>query len=470
MATKALANALKIRNLAIEKEINSILAPLNERKNKISLSAKALSVLSDNIKKNTIKYQNDIENHFNKIINLIQFRKKYLFNKLSLIEQKKLSDIDNQHKALNKSQNIVSNALTSCNSIIKNKTNNLKTAEKKQKIQNITKQTLNETELPSRIAVRDKIKCIFNDTTSSFISSLCIISANTLKPLPVITNVKCDSITSQSVTVRWKAMMLSSIDTYNKTYSDLYMRVSVNIDTDDEKNSEMNINHKDILFNENKQQYSCDLQTLNANKKYKICINCMEMDCYNNNKLDRSDFETINMIFKTKKPLAKMGLFKFQLGNKTMVVSNNGLSVNGYGQLRFGEYLGAEHKQVYRVTFSMKDVNPNDCGIGFATIGFINTHNNHRMIVYGNTKILMAKEFKNGKKLSNRFWDKGDEIVIEMNMKKKQGIMYRKFKNDVGINNLDEFYKVDLPDKVSICVRFAANTTQTLTALQQKFI
>ena len=140
----------------------------------------------------------------------------------------------------------------------------------------------------------------------------------------------------------------------------------------------------------------------------------------------------------------------------------------------WSQFLKAEDKQIYQATFGMDDVlNIDDIGIGFATKGFINTHNNHRMIVYGNGKILMAKEFKNGKKLSTMFWDKKCDVMIEINMKNKVGIMYRKFKGEQNIYHVDEFYKIDLPDLVAICVRIAANNTdtkQTLTVKHQKFL
>merc|ERR1719295_98879 len=102
-----------------------------------------------------------------------------------------------------------------------------------------------------------------------------------------------------------------------------------------------------------------------------------------------------------------------------MKVSEDGLSVMGKGQLRFGEYLKRENGQIYRVTFSMKGADPDKCGIGFVTTGrgFIDSHNNHRVLVYGNGKVLMAKEFKDGKRLSLEYWNTGDDVVVEMDMK-----------------------------------------------------
>ena len=164
MAANALANAMKIRNLSIEKEINAMLNPLNQKKSNISLSLKALSVLSDNIKQNTLKYQQDIESHFNEIIQQIQRRKQQLFNKISLIEKNKLYQIDQQRQSLTNHQSSIINALSSCKAIINDKTNNLKPAEKKQKIRSLSNNTL---ELPSRITVKDKIKYTFNQQNIS---------------------------------------------------------------------------------------------------------------------------------------------------------------------------------------------------------------------------------------------------------------------------------------------------------------
>ena len=41
-----------------------------------------------------------------------------------------------------------------------------------------------------------------------------------------------------------------------------------------------------------------------------------------------------------------------------------------------------------------------------------------------------------------------------------------------NIYHVDEFYKIDLPDLVAVCVRNAANTDtkQTLTVKHQKFL
>ena len=71
------------------------------------------------------------------------------------------------------------------------------------------------------------------------------------------------------------------------------------------------------------------------------------------------------------------------------------------------------------------NVEAEHCGIGFATKGFSNSHNNHRMIVYGNKKVLMAKESKNERELAMRFWEKGENVIIEVNMKKELGKMHK---------------------------------------------
>ena len=250
---------------------------------------------------------------------------------------------------------------------------------------------------------------------------------------------------------------------------------------DDEKDTENDIvsKSKPILLDVDKNKYEYTFDELEDNQKYKVSMIIMEgqSGCDTASAITksvRSDFDGIECIFETRKVLKKIALFKFQTGSDTMKVSEDGLSVTGHGQLRFGEYLKAEDKKIYQITFSMENVNIEDCGIGFATKGFINTHNNHRMIVYGNGKILMAKEFKNGKKLSNMFWDNKEcDVMIEINMKNKVGIMYRKFKGEQNIYHVDEFYKIDLPDLVAICVRIAANNTdtkQTLTVKHQKFL
>merc|ERR1711971_306459 len=144
--------------------------------------------------------------------------------------------------------------------------------------------------------------------------------------------------------------------------------------------------------------------------------------------------------------------------------------MGGHGRLRFGQYLKAENAQIYRVTFSMKEADPEKCGIGFATTGFINSHNNHRMLVYGNGKVLMASEFKNGKKLEDEFWNTNDGLVIEVDMKNRKGIMFRKFTGDLGIDHLEPFYEVRLPETVAICVRFSGKSAQKMSVLTQKFV
>ena len=154
--------------MSIEKEINSLLNPLNEQKRNISLSLKALSILSQNIKQNTIKYQKDIESQFNKIIEQIHFEKQKIFNKLSLIQNKKLSVINQQHKTLIKSQQIINNAITECNEIIHNKTDNLKHIEKKQKVRKLSNDIITSLKSStSKINIKDRVKYIINKSNTS---------------------------------------------------------------------------------------------------------------------------------------------------------------------------------------------------------------------------------------------------------------------------------------------------------------
>eukprot|EP01083_Nonionella_stella_P017006 47492_1 len=459
----AVQNALRIRNQFFQNDVNNILTPLNEQKSNLSLSIKGLSTLANSIQKNTIECQQHIEQHFNSIIDQIQLKKQQLFEQMSLIETRKLAKIATQRELLTKSKQSVVTSLTACNDI---QNSSLKAYQKKQKLKQLTKDALNTLQIPPKLHVSPKISYTLDQSNvSSFIGSLCSISDDFLSPLPTIMDTKCDVISHETVTIHWNALHVSS--------NNLHVTLAVTPvcdATDDKKMNDMDTTRHIVPLETDKTEYSYTLEGLIPNQSYDVSIRCLETDVSTNEATERSDFVQVLIKFKTKKAPPKVKLFRFQSGHESMKVSDNGLSVTGNGQLRFGEYLKADNKQIYQVTFSMKDVDPEDCGIGFATKGFINTHNNHRMIVYGNKKILMAKEFKKGEALSGLFWEKGDDVVIEINMKRKQGIMHRKRKDDIGIDRWDDFYKVDLPDLVAICVRFASNTTQTLTVTHQRFV
>ena len=239
--------------------------------------------------------------------------------------------------------------------------------------------------------------------------------------------------------------------------------------SDEKENGQHVVGSKEIPFIMDQMEYCCDFDGLCPNQQYEAHITFSEMVGVDQTRLQRTDVNAQSVSLRTSKEKVAAERFEFQRCSETMKVSEDGLSVSGHGQLRFGEYLDGENKQIYRVTFSMKETDPEQCGIGFATTGFINSHNNHRMLVYGDGKVLMAKEFKGEQRLSDVFWSADDEVVVEMDMRNGKGIMFRKFTGDLGIDHLEPFYEVRLPRNVAICVRFSGKKSQKMTVLSQKF-
>ena len=218
-----------------------------------------------------------------------------------------------------------------------------------------------------------------------------------------------------------------------------------------------------VLFNQAGNEYTHKLDGLQPNTQYVVSLHVVESN------VERTDFERICIEFRTKRQGAKESEYNFERSSEHMIVSNDGLSVTGHGQIRFGPYLNAQKGQILKVWLSMKDVDSGQCGIGFATKGFTIYHNNHRMLVYGNKKVLTSKEFTHGRDLAMRYWEKGEVVLMEVNMKKRIGKMYRQTMDQQGIQVIDEFYKVNLPETVAICVRLGqSKSKQVLTVIKQQ--
>mmetsp|Transcript_50049 Transcript_50049/g.79719 ORF Transcript_50049/g.79719 Transcript_50049/m.79719 type:complete len:495 (+) Transcript_50049:27-1511(+) len=490
--SKALAYAMQIRNNKIEQETKELLRPLKEEKTKTALSLQALRVLSEQIAQNHVSYQQDIEREFNDILKQIQRKKKHILTHLSIIKQSKLRKIQAHSQVLQQRQDSINSAIQTCTTIMDSNNEPQSTSTQwRQRVSAITDETLSK--LPShsssKLSIKDRVQYTFH---KHLLSSICSISDedHTLHPLPNITDLQCQSVSAQSATISWNAALPSTVGSLRCTHP-LYMMLNVfkssntnhhKVDHEDDEKTESNaplLQSERILFTQKQSEYSYEIEDkLEPNSKYKVELNLVE-ELDDNTVINRGDFECISLVLQTKKAKKeKCATFRFERGRaENLSVSSDGLSVTGVGQIRFGDYLLAEDEQIYSVTFSMAAVTASECGIGFASTGYINTHPSHRMLVYGNGKTLMASEFKRGElSAAGVCWSEQDEVVVEINMKQRVGKMYRKYSGAQNITCVEEFYRVELPEVVAVCVRLSPRSKtdgkqpQTLTVVQQAFL
>eukprot|EP01083_Nonionella_stella_P160198 523424_1 len=286
-----------IRIIMTQKEQDS-LDQLNERQQTIASLEKRLNDSLVNVRKESTFCLHEMERKFKDLMIKIQNKQKELTQTLKAMEQQEIDKINANLKRCKDEGSKVDNAIQTCDQLLSHNTN-LRKEKIVSIVSKITNVPLNEVPNPT------KFSFLFDDKAAySFISAVCHVECG--HPLPVITELKTESITTNAATVQWQAVLLKK-DMDIMTSSKLFMRFEYVNDEMDEKEKESKIESTLILFDKNKKQYSYQFDNLEMNCAYDFKMNAFEQSKSSNDKRKRSDFKSVPVHFRTLHVVGKDG-------------------------------------------------------------------------------------------------------------------------------------------------------------------
>eukprot|EP01084_Bolivina_argentea_P256732 432347_1 len=299
-------NNNNLRNCSIVSEIEEdSIGKLHDRNENISKLLKQLNNSYWMIKKQSTICQKEIESQFKSIIHKIENKQSEMINKIKIIEKQKLNEINDHIKHLQ-------NEEIKCNITIKTFDQlfieNINPSKRKQKIKTVTNDIL-QNELLQIDKFPEQFTVTFNDNSvDTLLSSICFIESG--HPLPIVSNIHTEAITTDTATIKWNAQ-LASIHKNIQSSAKLFVCLQCILDNDKDEKKEQteHKNMKLIPFNKQQIIYHYTFEGLQKNSKYKININIYEQsNKSSNNKIKRKDFESISIAFNTLNVNGKDGI------------------------------------------------------------------------------------------------------------------------------------------------------------------
>eukprot|EP01083_Nonionella_stella_P155623 502928_1 len=271
---------------------------LNKQKQKVVALIDSCKKHQNDINGNTEKCKTEIDAKFKDLFTRFEQEKEKIINELYSISKQKSADIAAKSETLQNTMTKFNLALDSCNKLIADC--NMDRFERKEQILSLCKEAGTDP-IPNYDHINTQISFKFNDDAlETCLSCLCSVYAREEHPLPVITNVKTESIGIDTATVLWKAK-LSDNDVNKAVHSKLFMKLNCLNDDLDEKEKGM-LDSTFIEFDKNKAQYKYVCNGLKKNSQYKLGLNIFEsvsLQCDPRQSHPRNDFESINIAFKT---------------------------------------------------------------------------------------------------------------------------------------------------------------------------
>eukprot|EP01083_Nonionella_stella_P033747 92353_1 len=244
------------------------------------------------------KCKTKIDAKFKDLFTRFEQEKEKIINELYSISKQKSADIAAKSETLQNTMTKFNLALDSCNKLIADC--NMDRFERKEQILSLCKEAGTDP-IPNDNDINTQISFKFNDDAmETCLSCLCSVYDREEHPLPVITNVKTESIGIDTATVLWKAKLPDN-DANKAVHSKLFMKLNCLNDDLDEKEKGM-LDSTFIEFDKNKAQYKYVCNGLKQNSQYKLGLRIFEsvsLQCDPKQSQPRNDFKSINIAFKT---------------------------------------------------------------------------------------------------------------------------------------------------------------------------
>eukprot|EP01083_Nonionella_stella_P080141 220057_1 len=270
---------------------------LSKRNENINALMQRLAEQDEKVSQNEQSVQSTINEEYTHLIDLIQKSQDTALKTLRGIAKQKKSEISTRLQQLEAHQNNTKNAMKSCNGFVYNV--NMERTQRQTQILSTVDGVMKQ-DIPQNIGdVPTDITLVFQkESIASFVSNLVSVYGEEPHPIPVFDEIKCESITQESCTVRWIAA-LSAQDLNKKCKSKLFMKIK-NVNEDMDEKEREPLDSEMIVFDANNKQYQYKMSDLKRNRLYKMKIALFEgKDNDNDDVEERTGNQSLSFCFKT---------------------------------------------------------------------------------------------------------------------------------------------------------------------------